>query len=583
MDRSAQIKLVRRRLATTDVETIAAYRERLEHELVSIIEELETANVELRSRNDALERAVQSAERTSAYTTAIVEAVPIPLLVLDETLQVLDVNRAFHRTFEHDGRDALGRRFEELAEGAWNVAELVARLRRVLDGEHVDGFVVEHELAGLGRRVTELHAHPIEWLDGARRLLVAIHDITAHTFAERQWATLLERAEAARVRAQETLDEAERANRTKDVFLATLSHELRTPLTSILLNTERLREAALSPERVARATVLIERAARGQSHLIDDLLDISRVIAHKLHLKREPVDLSALVAAAAESMREAAARRALQLGVSVPPVALTVIGDAGRLQQVVWNLLTNAIKFTPEAGSIAVELSARDQTAVLRVRDSGKGIDPRRLEDVFGLFSQEDGAANRRHGGLGLGLAIVRHLVEAHGGTVSAGSAGLGHGATFTVELPLTAGAALPVATDDLAAAGDLTGLDVLVVEDDDATRELLAEALASRGATLRAAASVAEGLAACLDRAPDLVLCDVAMPERDGYDFVASLRATTAPAIARVPVVAVTAFASEADRQRALAAGFDDHVPKPIDTRRLTAVVLRCQRGTSR
>jgi two-component system, chemotaxis family, CheB/CheR fusion protein len=537
---------------------------------------------------DDMKHAIQSAERTSAYTSAIVEAVPIPLLVLDAKLEVLTANRAFHRAFEWNGHDTIGRQFEDVAGGAWNVPELIARIRGVFVGDRVEGFVVEHDFAALGPRVMELHAEPIDWQDTTRCLLVAIHDITARTFAERERASLLERAESARALAEEAKrdaveaqQEAERANRTKDVFLATLSHELRTPLTSILLNTERLRDPdGMTPDGVARTGYLIERAARTQSRLIDDLLDVSRVITGKLHLKQEPIDLSKLVLSAAEPMREAAERRGLRFETLVTPAIGTVVGDAVRLEQVVWNLATNAIKFTPEGGVVRLELTARDEVAVLRVSDSGKGIDAHNLEDVFGFFSQEDGATNRRHGGLGLGLAIVRHLVEAHGGNVKAASEGLGRGASFTVELPLSSHRVPTSRAERQRAGDDLSGLDVLVVEDDEATRELVAEILARKGATVRSAGSAAEGLSAVRDHAPEVILCDIAMPDRDGYDFVAALRAMTNDSSSTVPVVAVTALASEAERDRILAAGFDEHIPKPIDTRRLAAVVNQLARG---
>ena len=525
---------------------------------------------------DAMKHAVHSAEQTTAYTTAIVEAVPTALLVLDDTLHVVTANNAFHHAFDRNVRDPIGCAFHELAGGAWNVPELMRRIRGVLAGDHVEGYVVEHDFPDLGPRVMEVHAEPIEWRDGARCLLVAMHDVTARTFAERERAVLLERAESARAHAEEAQDEAERANRTKDVFLATLSHELRTPLTSILLNAERLRDpAGMSPHRLDHAASAIERAARAQLRLIEELLDISRVIAGKLHLKKVPIDLSALVTTALEPMRELAARRALRLEVAVEPATGAVVGDPGRLEQVVWNLVTNAIKFTPDDGTVRVELRARGRTAVLRVVDTGKGIEPSKLEEVFGLFSQEDGATNRRHGGLGLGLAIVRHLVEAHGGQVRAESEGVGHGATLTVELPLTLEVVLPVKVAEADRAGDgLRGVSVLLVEDDPATRELVTEILERKGVEIRAAASVGEGLTAVREHAPDVILCDIAMPDRDGYDFVRSFRAMPASETRDVRIVAVTALAGDSDRDRILAAGFDDHIPKPIDVGRLSALL---------
>jgi two-component system CheB/CheR fusion protein len=527
---------------------------------------------------DTLKTAVHSAERVSAYTTAIVEAVPVPLLVVNDALHVLTANRAFHRTFELDSATVMDRSLASLGQGAWSSPALLARLGRALGGERLEGDLVEHDFATVGPRTMEIHAEPIAWRDGERCLLIAIHDITARTLAERDRASALRRAEVARGLAEAAQGEAVRANRSKDVFLATLSHELRTPLTAILLSAERLKDLdAPTPERVHRAAAMIERGARAQAQLIDDLLDVSRIIVGKLHLNREPVDLAALVVTAVEPLRAQLERRMLRLEMSVPPFVGVVVGDVVRLQQVVWNLVTNAIKFTPEGGLIEIDLSAQGHTATLRVTDTGQGIASGQLQDVFGLFSQVDGATTRKKGGLGLGLAIVRHLVDLHGGSVRADSLGLGEGATLTVELPLSSTVDLPSGVlDPVLPNQDLTGIDVLVVEDDPATRELVFELLVGKGATVRASESVDQGLAAVLDRVPDVIFCDIALPDRDGYAFIAALRANPVARTASTPTFAVTALASDTDRARVLAAGFDGHVVKPVEIRRLAAIAVQ-------
>jgi two-component system, chemotaxis family, CheB/CheR fusion protein len=526
---------------------------------------------------DAVKHAVVDAERACAYAAAIVEALPVPLLVVTESLRVVAASRAFHRVFDLTAGDTLGRHLGELAHGAWNVPELLVRLREVGAGRRVDAFTVERDFPALGRRVLEVSGDPIGWDRGERCVLVAVHDVTTRALAEREGASALERAEHARDVERHARDEAEHASRTKDVFLATLSHELRTPLTSILLNTGRLRELEMPTiDDIRHIAAGIDRAARAQAQLIEDLLDVSRVIAGKLRLSLEPVDLSALVASAIDTMQPGAGRDDLRVEVAIAPSVGVVLGDAGRLQQVVWNLVTNAVKFTPAGGAIRIELFARGPVAVLRIRDTGRGIDRRHLDTVFGLFSQEDDATAPRGAGLGLGLAIVRHLVEAHRGRVRADSRGIGQGATFTVELPLAAIEAAAAERVDGVARDDLSGVDVLVVDDDALTREVVANLLADKGASVRAAASALDGLAAVRARAPDVVLCDLAMPDHDGYEFLAAVRALPAARLARLPVVAMTARATEVDRARALAAGFDDHVAKPVESRLLAAIVGR-------
>jgi signal transduction histidine kinase len=406
--------------------------------------------------------------------------------------------------------------------------------------------------------------------DEKERLAVALADMTRLEEARKQ---LLEREHAARA-------SAEQANRLKDEFLAVVSHELRTPLNAILGWADLLRTGRLEDEtKRDRASQAIFDSAKRQAQLIDELLDISRIMSGKLRLDRSPVDLAAIVSAAVEVVQPAVEAKQITMVVEQGESVGTVYGDSTRLQQVAWNLLSNAVKFTPEGGTVRVALRARENAAEMIITDSGQGITPDFLPSVFEPFRQADGSTTRPHSGLGLGLSIVKHLVEAHGGTVTAHSAGLGHGAVFTVRLPTAAAASTaPRAADALQASRPATdvsldGLTVLVVDDDEASRQVLIAHLESSGATVLAAESAGEALD-LLQREPvDVLLADIAMPGEDGYSLIRKLRALDAAA-ADVPAAALTAFAREEDRQAAFRAGFQLHLAKPIDAGSLVAAV---------
>ncbi|REG22940.1 PAS domain S-box-containing protein [Archangium gephyra] len=371
-------------------------------------------------------------------------------------------------------------------------------------------------------------------------------------------------------------DRAEEANRAKDDFLATVSHELRTPLTAILGWTSILRTNSLPPEKQTRALETVERSARAQAQIVDDLLDISRIVAGRMRLEMQPVKLAPVVEAALEAVRPAAAARNIKLEPQLEPGAGPVQGDAQRLQQVAWNLLTNAIKFTPDGGRVTARLRCVEGHVELQVTDSGKGIDPAFLPHVFERFRQADGTSTRRYGGLGLGLAIVRHLVELHGGTVQAHSEGEGRGSTFTMRLPLAAarqpegtspGATSVLSDPSLAAyLPDLSGVRVLVVDDEQGTRELLRALLEERGAQVSSASSAAEALEQLQRAPPDLLVSDIGMPDADGYTFIRQVRALPPARGGQVPAAALTAYTRLEDRTRALSAGFQVYVPKPVD-----------------
>ena len=382
--------------------------------------------------------------------------------------------------------------------------------------------------------------------------------------------------------------EAQQANRTKDEFLATLSHELRTPLTAILGWTHLIRSGNLNQEHMSRALEIIERNARSQSQLIDDLLDVSRIITGKLKLDFRPVELSSIIEATVDTVRPAAEAKAIRFQTSLEATTCLVSGDPARLQQVVWNLFSNAVKFTPEGGRVDVRLHCSEAHLELIVRDTGIGINPEFLPYIFDRFRQADGTTTRKHGGLGLGLAIVRHLIELHGGAIKAHSDGDGLGSTFTVKLPLmriarsktvtgaeqrvaaTAGEPIP----SLQHSAALEGLRILVVDDEPDTRELLQAVLAQSGAEVQTSESAAEALKKLTAWSPDLLVCDIGMPEEDGYSLIRKVRNLDSEQHRQIPAVALTAYASVEDRARALAAGFQMHLAKPVEPDELVAVV---------
>ena len=368
---------------------------------------------------------------------------------------------------------------------------------------------------------------------------------------------------------------AQAANRAKDDFLATLSHELRTPMTAVV-GWSRMLKMGLDSAETEEAIDAIERSASVQMQLIEDILDMSRIMAGKMRIDAVRVDLGAVVHAALATVHPAASAKGIEILTSLPRHAPQVLGDHGRLQQIVWNLLANAIKFTGRGGEITLRLSDAENGLVrLSVGDTGEGIDPAFLPHVFERFRQQDSSTTRAHGGIGLGLTIVRHLVELHGGRITAESAGLGHGATFTVELPVIdsprAAETTPRAVDG--EMPSLAGTAVLVIDDEPMTRDVVAAILRRAKATVVAVDSVRAAHDALREFRPDVILCDIAMPGEDGYAFVSALRARS-DELARLPVVALTAFGRAEDRDRALSSGFDAYLKKPIDPLLLAATL---------
>jgi PAS domain S-box-containing protein len=375
---------------------------------------------------------------------------------------------------------------------------------------------------------------------------------------------------------QNARSEAEAANRTKDEFLAVLSHELRTPLTSMLGWLRMLRTRRLDPAGVDRAYEVLERSTRLQAQIVEDLLDVSRVISGKMILALSPTSLVAIVDAAVETFRSAAAAKRLTVTTDVDRGA-RLVADAGRLQQVFVNLIANAVKFTPTGGRIHIRADSEPNRIVVAVTDTGRGIAPDILPYIFEPFRQAEGAHRRVHTGLGLGLAIVRHLVELHGGSVSVASPGPDQGSTFTITLPADI---LPnaVASDGLEGrdprGADLRGLRVLVVEDEGDTRDILDVLLRESGADVVAVADADTALRALQSRPPDVLISDIGMPEVDGYDLIRQVRRLSPESGGRTPAIALTAFAHGSDHREALRAGYDRHLAKPVDAVTLTRTV---------
>jgi signal transduction histidine kinase/ActR/RegA family two-component response regulator len=384
---------------------------------------------------------------------------------------------------------------------------------------------------------------------------------------------LLERAQRARA-------EAEAANRIKDEFLATLSHELRTPLTSLLGWSSVLRDATNEPALLLEGIEAIDRNARMQAQLIDDLLDVSRIVSGKLHLDVRPLDISAVTRAAIDVVRPAAAAKGILLEYLVEPGLGAISADSARLHQVVWNLLSNAVKFTPQGGKIAIHVKKDGSHARVTVRDTGQGIHPEFLPRAFDRFRQADSSTTRTFGGLGLGLAIVRHLVELHGGAVSAESEGENKGASFSVTFPLLTDRKASVT---LAPAGEIStdirsldGLRVLVVDDEPEARLIIGMVISRAGAEVKTCISASEGLEKLVEWRPDVMLSDIAMPDEDGYSFIAKVRSLPQDKGGETPAAVLTAYARAEDRMQALAVGYQMHISKPIDASHLVTMVAR-------
>jgi PAS domain S-box-containing protein len=534
------------------------------------------------SRHTQLVRAAEQGVRDSeARHRALFEVSVYGVLTIDELGIIQAANPAAERIFGHSSRDMIGR----------NVSILMPEPYQTQHDSYLHNYrrTGVRKIIGIGRELTgkrkDGSAFPIDlavaefWVSGKRYFKGIVNDITDRKRAEQERARLLDSERVAR-------SEAEQASRVKDEFLATLSHELRTPLNAIL-GWSRLID--LHPDDVKTVTEgiqVITRNAKIQADLIANLLDMSRIISGKLRLEVQDVNLSEVVTAAIDAVRHSAEVKRIRIESILSLTFDAVRGDPGRLQQVMWNLLSNAVKFTPKDGRIQVVLAKKDSHAEIVVSDTGIGIKPEFLPHLFERFRQADATATRQHGGLGLGLAIVKNLVELHAGTVHAESRGEGQGSTFTVQLPLALmhaptemtqrtletshGSRVPVGDVDL------RGVTVLAIDDQADARDLLSRVLEECHAEVVLASSSDEGLQALKVHRPHVVLCDIGMPGKDGYDFIREMHSQGH----HIPALAVTAFARPEDRLRAVRAGYQGYISKPLEPAELVATVAVFAKG---
>jgi PAS domain S-box-containing protein len=514
----------------------------------------------------------KQAEEATRRLEFHVESSPLAVVEWDSDFRVSRWSASAEHLFGWKAEDVLGKHVNEwrfvFADDVDAVALVTNRQR---EGVEVQGVQRNRNYT---REGSILYC---EWYNSVLRdergklvsVLSLVLDQTARQSAEEERAASLLRERDARKHAEE-------ADRLKDEFLATLSHELRTPLTSILGWASMIRTGEVEGSNASRAIETIERNARSQARLIDDLLDVSRIITGNLRLDLHPLNLAPIVEAALDALRPTADVKGIKLQTRFVPSQCLVKGDPNRLRQVIWNLLSNAIKFTPRNGSVSIDLTCVESTARLTVSDSGDGIAAEFLPYVFDRFRQAEGSISRKQGGLGLGLAVARHLVELHGGTIRAQSEGLAKGAVFTVDLPLAQERRDPARAEERRreverrrtrmGAVRLDGVHVLLVEDDDDSRRLLGAMLKRHGARVTSTKSAAEALRVFEAELPDVLLSDIGMPDQDGYELVRRLRELPPERGGKTPAIALTGYASRKDRERALSSGYQQHMAKPIE-----------------
>jgi PAS domain S-box-containing protein len=501
-----------------------------------------------------------------------VESSPLAVVEWDSDFRVSRWSASAERLFGWKADEVIGKHVNEwrfvFADDVDAVALVTNRQR---EGVEVQGIQRNRNYTRGG---TVLFC---EWYNSVLRddrgklvsVLSLVLDVTARQSAEEERAASLLRERDARRHAEE-------ADRLKDEFLATLSHELRTPLTSILGWASMIRNGEVEGNNASRAIETIERNARSQARLIDDLLDVSRIITGNLRLDLHPLNLAPIVEGALDALRPTADVKGIKLQTHFVPEECLVKGDPNRLRQVIWNLLSNAIKFTQRGGRVSIDLTCVESTARLTVSDTGDGISAEFLPYVFDRFRQAEGSISRKQGGLGLGLAVARHLVELHGGTITAESEGLGNGAVFTVDLPLAQERRDPARAEERRREVErrhsrsgvirLDGIHVLLVEDDDDSRKLLGTMVKHYGAKVTSTKSAAKALEVFENEVPDVIISDIGMPDQDGYELIRKLRALPVEKGGNIPAIALTGYASRKDRERALNSGYNQHIAKPIE-----------------
>ena len=508
-----------------------------------------------------LRRTEEALRESEARHRQLFERTPLPAWVFDvESLSILAVNDTAVLRYGYSRDEFLAMTMGDLLPPG----EVESFKARAVNDVYGQLGVWQHHTRNESALEVELTAAPIRFGDYRARMLLAT-DVTERRRVEQARTEILSRERMARAQAEE-------ANRAKDDFLATLSHELRTPLNAMLGWVNLLQTGKLDPQTTKRGLDAIDRNSRIQAQLIEDLLDVSRIITGKLTLEWNVIDLVDVAQAAAEALRASALARQIDLTIAAEVAPIHVAADFARLQQMVSNLVSNAIKFTDPGGRVAIRIERRGQEAVLEVSDTGRGIRPEFLPHVFEKFRQADTSTTRSHTGLGLGLAIVRRLVELHSGTVEAASEGEGRGATFTVRLPLALpGRTRTAGAEEKAESVSLEGVRVLVVDDDADSLNLAAVALEQYGARVTTARSGTEALEAMTSELPDVLVSDLGMPGLDGLQLMREIRSRRGGGM---PALALTAYAMEADEERSRAAGYTMHLSKPLDPRRLAMAV---------
>ena len=520
---------------------------------------------------DDLKRTERDVREARDVARATFETVREPLVTLDASLHVVQANRSFYETFRVTPAATEGTFIYDLGNRQWDIPELRRLLEEILPRDSVvSDFEVEHAFEDLGHRTMCLNASIVRRATAEDPLiLLAIEDVTDAKHLEEARTALAEREQALR-------GAAEAATEAKDRFLAVVSHELRTPLQAMLSWIKLLRSRQLGAAQTERALAVIERNTVLQARLIEDLLDVSRISAGMLELVLAPIAVGPAAEAAADGLHPAADAKGIRFVVAVEDEVGPIQGDAVRLGQMVVNLLSNAIKFTPSGGRIELRVARRGSEVEIIVRDTGAGISPDELSQIIAPFNI--GPRTRSQGGLGLGLGITRHLAELHGGALHAASAGPDQGATFTLTLPLTAERPVVDRPPDQGAAPpaspDLAGLRVLVVEDDPDTRDVITMMLEESGALVTTAKTVEAALSALETATPDVLMSDLSMPKRDGYDLIRSVRALDPARGGLVPAIALTAYARSEDRKRVISAGYQRYLSKPIDLEELVAAI---------
>ena len=519
-----------------------------------------------------------SPELAASWLSAIIDSAEDAIVTKTLEGTITSWNRGAERMFGYTADEALGQPVTILIPPD-HIDEEPEIIRRLRNGERIEHYETvrvrkDGTLIDISLTVSPIRDKNNEII-GASKIA---RDITVRKQQEKR---LLEQSEAY----ERLYREAQESSRIKEEFLATVSHELRTPLNAILGWSRIVRAGKLSEAEITKALETIERNARAQAQLIDDLLDVSRIITGKLRMDVRPIDPNGFIEAALEAVSPAAEAKGVRVQKIMDTSTVSVPGDPTRLQQVIWNLLSNAIKFTPRGGCVQVRMERVDSHLQIIVADNGQGIPTEFLPYVFDRFRQIDQTSTRHQGGLGLGLALVRHLVELHGGSVGASSPGPGQGSTFTVFLPVVPiyrvdadGARVHASARSLPSSAEymarLDGLMILVVDDEPDTRELLKMSLSECGAQVNVAGSVKEAFASFGSAIPDVLISDIGMPDEDGYDLIRLLRALPLECGGKVPAIALTAYARVEDRLKALRAGFQMHVPKPVELVELVTIV---------